>query len=118
MKNIFSGAVLCGMALVSLSACGRATTATSNGGCTTDATPGMCLDYPGSSYTAASVQAACESSTGTYIAAGCTTADRVGSCTAGATATQVIYRYYGTYTGGAAAGELACGAVSGTWAAN
>ena len=123
LKLIASISILSALAGFAFSACSGSdlaggTGSSGLGGCTTSNRPGLCFDSTGTANTAASVRAGCEGVSGTYIAAGCPTASRIGSCTAGATATQIIYRYYSDFEGGLTAAQAECTAVSGTFTAN
>lgn len=125
LKFVVSISILSALAGLTFSACGGSdldgsTDSSGLGGCTTSNTSGLCFDSTGTANTAASVRAACEGVSGTYIAAGCPTTNRIGSCTAGAAATQIIYRYYSDFEGGLDAAQAACtdSAVSGTFTEN
>src|SRR5438067_770014 len=60
-----------------------------------------CFDYPGSSYTTASVQTACGRIRGVYSPGACATSDRVGSCKiyVGEPTEQTVRYYTSGFTG-------------------
>jgi hypothetical protein len=76
-----------------------------------------CFDYPGSGFTAANVQTACDAIHGTHSATACTADGRVGSCRVmvGSSTEQIVRYYASGFT--AASAQTNCTAQSGVFTA-
>jgi hypothetical protein len=81
----------------------------------TNTSGGFCVDYTGSEYTAAKVQATCTSQGMTYSASPCATASRGGSCLVYCgKSSEAIYRYYASFPGGSGTSQCT-NLLKGAW---
>lgn len=83
------------LATLSLAGCGNTG---SGGGSCTQTSVTLCIDYPGSSWTQATVRAACISPQ-VYSTGACSTSGKVAQCVVSSgAATETKYTYYSGYT--------------------